>query len=240
MNRHLLHNNLLKKIKKSDLIKYYIDQHLSARKIAVIYNTSHTLIYKFLKKYKISIRTKSDALSGQFGSNYKDGKTLQQKYCIDCGKKIYWRSTRCNICNLHYRNGINHPNWKGGKPKCKICGVILSSIYAEYCQIHVKYHSNKINRTGKNHWNYGRCGQDWPTYGKKRPDMSGKNHPNYIDGLSSEYPLEFNIQLKQQIRQRDNFTCQCCGLIEKKHFRGKKQIKLTIHHIDYNRNNCAK
>lgn len=57
------------------------------------------------------------------------------KYCLDCGKTIYKKSTRCKSCSQKGRtrvfteehkhrihlaktgkhNGINNPNWKGGR-----------------------------------------------------------------------------------------------------------------------------
>ena len=54
----------------------------------------------------------------------------------------------------------------------------------------------------------------------------GKNHPCYIDGNSSIYPLEFNDILKEQIRERDNRICQVCGKTELKN--GKK-VGCTSH-----------
>jgi predicted RNA-binding Zn-ribbon protein involved in translation (DUF1610 family)/predicted DNA-binding protein (UPF0251 family) len=64
----------------------------------------------------------------------------------------------------------------------------------------------------------------------------GENHRGekafgWKGGLSFEpYDYKFNDRLKEQIRKRDNYTCQLCG---------KKQngIKLSVHHIDYNKKN---
>lgn len=59
----------------------------------------------------------------------------------------------------------------------------------------------------------------------------GENAPTWKGGLSFlPYPPEFNVPLKEQIRIRDNYTCQLCGKQE-------NGIKLSIHHIDYNKNN---
>ena len=50
-------------------------------------------------------------------------------------------------------------------------------------------------------------------------------------GISrSLYPPEWKWQLKRGILQRDNYACQLCGAINR---------RLHIHHIDYNKNNCA-
>lgn len=61
---------------------------------------------------------------------------------------------------------------------------------------------------------------------------SGENNHFWKGGLSFEpYTLEFNNWLKEQIRTRDNFTCQLCRLVQN----GQKHC---VHHIDYNKKNC--
>ena len=61
--------------------------------------------------------------------------------------------------------------------------------------------------------------------------MEGKNAVNWQGGISFEpYGYEFNEQLKQKIRRRDNNRCQIC----KKRKYGKE---LSVHHIDYNKKN---
>lgn len=67
-------------------------------------------------------------------------------------------------------------------------------------------------------------------------EMSGKNNPNYINGLSySLYTSDFNESIKKYIRERDNHICQNpdCNKTEKEN----KQA-LDVHHIDYNKENC--
>lgn len=61
----------------------------------------------------------------------------------------------------------------------------------------------------------------------------GKNNPNWQNGISFEiYPSEFNDELKNEIRKRDNFTCQQCKFKEEQLDR-----KLDVHHMDYNKMN---
>ncbi len=86
-------------------------------------------------------------------------------------------------------------------------------------------------------------GENNPFYGKKHTEetrqlmkknhvnFSGENNPNWQGGSSFEpYGIEFNKEKKQQVLERDNYTCQCpdCENIS---------IKLDIHHIDYDKNN---
>jgi len=60
-----------------------------------------------------------------------------------------------------------------------------------------------------------------------------RNHPNWQGGKSFEiYPIGWNNELKQQIRQRDNYKCQLCGIDQEECYR-----KLDVHHIDYNKEN---
>lgn len=67
----------------------------------------------------------------------------------------------------------------------------------------------------------------------KKRKMIRENNGNWRGGKSCEiYGIEFNKKLKEQIRIRDNHTCQECG---------KKQEELrrllNIHHVDYNKKN---
>ena len=62
---------------------------------------------------------------------------------------------------------------------------------------------------------------------------NGRKNPNWQGGISFEpYGLEFNNQLKEFIRQRDNFQCHECKYPQK-----QLGYKLHIHHIDYNKKN---
>ncbi len=66
-----------------------------------------------------------------------------------------------------------------------------------------------------------------PMYG-----VTGDKHPGWLGGISFEpYCHKFNNQLKEYIRDRDNRTCQGCGVKE-------NGTKLSIHHIHYDKKNC--
>jgi len=67
----------------------------------------------------------------------------------------------------------------------------------------------------------------------KKGQMALEKHYNWQGGKSFElYSPEFNNKLKEQIRQRDQYRCQQC-------FRHQNELKrkLTIHHIDFNKQN---
>ena len=70
-----------------------------------------------------------------------------------------------------------------------------------------------------------------PMYGVHRYEVE---NPNWKGGLSFDpYTPKFNKQLKELIRERDNRTCQKCGIPETE---GKR--RLDVHHIDYDKKNC--
>lgn len=69
---------------------------------------------------------------------------------------------------------------------------------------------------------------------EERKKVSGKNHHNWRGGVSFEpYPICWSEELKEKIRECDNYTCQLCG--KTKELNGRK---LAIHHIDYDKDNC--
>lgn len=53
---------------------------------------------------------------------------------------------------------------------------------------------------------------------------------------SNGYNDGFNKELKQKIRERDNHTCQRCGITEEEYNKEAKGKRgLMVHHIDYNK-----
>lgn len=72
-------------------------------------------------------------------------------------------------------------------------------------------------------------GKDSINYGK-----TGKKNGMWNNGSSFEpYTSEFNNQLKQLIRQRDNYQCQFCGINEN----GRAH---DVHHINYIKKDSSK
>lgn len=73
--------------------------------------------------------------------------------------------------------------------------------------------------------------------------MSGKKHWNWKGGTSSEgYSFNFNRELKNLIRKRDNYICKMCKRKEYEIYKENKHKKgfrknLHVHHIDYNKKN---
>lgn len=129
--------------------------------------------------------------------------------CLDCGKPLTnYNTKRCMSCISKYRSGKNSYNWKGGKPLCLICGRKLSNYGSLVCN---------------------EC---------KGEFYIGEKASNWKGGLSFlPYSKDFNKYLKEDIRKRDKYRCQLCGLPQEDSIKKWKQ-KLQVHHIDYDKNNC--
>lgn len=67
----------------------------------------------------------------------------------------------------------------------------------------------------------------------------GENHP-YFKGWKSREPYgeEFSPELREQIRQRDNYRCQQCFRHQDElRTKTNRKRKLIVHHIDFNKQN---
>ena len=144
-----------------------------------------------------------------------------------------------------------NPNryWKGKKKSKKHCAKISNTLKGKHTSIKTEFKNERIP------WNKGmkmpkehckklskihkaKPNRYW--LGKERLDMKGDKHHNWLGGKSFEpYTNEFTKFLKQEVRKRDNYVCQLCGKKEEDEFCGKRKYKLSIHHIDYNKNNCV-
>ena len=80
-----------------------------------------------------------------------------------------------------FNAGENHPNWKGGKPKCRDCETQLVSIYAKYC---------------------GSCAHK----GKRGAQWKGG-----ITSSERLERVKFQHNVQKKVFKRDNYTCQLCG-----------------------------
>ena len=65
-----------------------------------------------------------------------------------------------------------------------------------------------------------------------------EKNPAWKDGVSFEkYNLEWDAQLKESIRMRDEHICQECG-IHQDELSENWHKQLDVHHIDYDKQNC--
>lgn len=162
-----------------------------------------------------------------------------QHICIEkgCRKKVWRQYTRCRSHAEKYKI---YPSRKGKKNNSYIDGRSNKIYKCELCRKKIDWHTG-INGSGYCH----SCAckirytnpKNHPMYGKKRLDVSlrmrGKNNIAYVHGKYLElYSRGWTKIFKEQIRERDNFECQFCGIKQKNYYR-----KLDIHHKDYNKKN---
>ena len=180
--------------------------------------------------------------------------------CEYCGEEYYIRPSHfkrnkhhfCSRdCYSSWEVGDNNPSWKDNYVRCEICGEEFKpkSKESKYCSRkcmgradHIKnsiisqcvvcktniLHKKSIKR---------------PTCSMKCKNklhsnrMSGAGNTNYL-GVTEKGYKNFNKKLKDNIKKRDNFVCQVCGLPDEENFCGNG-YGLSIHHIDYDKENCS-
>lgn len=171
-----------------------------------------------------------EAISGKNHWNYGNPRhkgDWKTAICQYCGKVFSYNANKESVfkdrkfcgreCRYKYDKStriIRKCAWCG-KPVEKIAYYKDQGLF--FCDHHClwKYIGNKQPKGTDSYW-----------FGKR-----GVDTPNWRGGLSFEpYGLDFNKELKEEIRDRDEHTCQLCGINE-------NGYKLSIHHIDYNKNN---
>lgn len=71
--------------------------------------------------------------------------------------------------------------------------------------------------------------------------QKGEKSYNWKGGITGNpYDENFTSALKEEVRKRDNYTCQSCGLREENHItKLGKWERLRVHHIDENKQNSV-
>ena len=111
---------------------------------------------------------------------------------------------------------------------CLTCGKRFHSKPYAIKRGRSKYCSRKCYGIAKSKMMTGKGNHQYGKYWGK-----GIGNPNWRGGVSKEpYPFNFNEELKELIRKRDNYKCQICGCPQEECLK-----KLCVHHIDYDKNN---
>ena len=157
-----------------------------------------------------------------------------------CGEEIiskrrYW--ARGHYLKLYNPNTYSLPFYKFGKFYTipTLCGCGCNETVWPRGKIYVHGHHARIfdGFKGKQHnikqkqkWHLERAGK-----------QLGPNGPNWKGGLSFlPYCHKFNDKFKEKIRERDNYTCQLCGLKQMSLIGYHK--RLAVHHVHYDKQNC--
>ena len=172
------------------------------------------ICYKKFKCLGKHIRT-HNITSEEYYLKYIGNKT----YCDVCDEKTPFGTLRtgyhqfCSVkCHNIAQTGITFSRKEHIKKYCIICS---SEFEVMPC---FGYYKTCSDECRKKHYTNLR---------------SGKNNPSWLGGKSFEiYGKEFNKELKQKIRKRDNYTCQECGYTEE-----QLGYNLHIHHINYIKKN---
>ena len=151
---------------------------------------------------------------GKNNSGYIDGRMLKKHYCIEC--KV---------------NEISYSTWRYGKKRCRKC-------YKKCIKKHSENSGRYIDGRTLIKSLCMNCKKLLNSYRAKRCSSCANRITSYIHGQGYEpYSSEFNNQLKEKIRKRDNYQCQNCSMTEEEHLivYGRD---IEIHHIDYDKENC--
>jgi ribosomal protein L37AE/L43A len=134
-----------------------------------------------------------------------------------------------------------HLGKKLSKEHCKNMSIAMSGknhpLYGKHHSKKTRLKMSKAQRGEKNHM-FGKH-PNKETLDKRSKALKGKylgeNSSQWQNGISFfPYNLSFNKELKHKIRERDKFICQLCYKNEKVLNRA-----LSIHHIDYNKENST-
>jgi len=167
-------------------------------------------------------------ISGKNHWNYGNRKLEKAKSqytftCNYCDKEFISSTPKRKFCSNKCIAKANYPDKI--TRNCSYCGNQIQTILCKannsnmFCntECYALYRKFIYDQpSGPNsHW-----------YGKR-----GNVTPNWRGGISYEpYGSDFDEELKESIRKRDEYTCQLCGKIQ-------EDEKLSIHHIDYNKKN---
>ena len=147
--------------------------------------------------------------------NFRHGNNIINKKCINCGNKIHPQAIRCGKCeDKHHAKLISGKN-----------NYMFAKHRTEEEKQKLSEKIKNLFKNGRITWNKGL------TTKEDKRILGGNKNPAYIHGKSKrKYPNKFSKELKVKILKRDNYTCQKCFIYPTN--------KLSVHHIDYNKQNC--
>ena len=145
--------------------------------------------------------------------------TYCSKECVNAGRLI---ACKCKYCGREFDTPLSRIQSGHGfycSRECYSMGV--HSEFLETCQKQICATCGKEFVVSP--YLYGR-----QKYCSRKCGKTGDANPQWIGGHTIEYPLIWTRKLRNAIKQRDGYKCVLCG-----------EHATDVHHIDYNKDNCA-
>jgi 5-methylcytosine-specific restriction endonuclease McrA len=147
------------------------------------------------------------------------GKVKQVKQAVAEGYDTHFCGEEC-IGEWRSENwtGSSHPNWEGGKEivECANCG-----------------NNTEVKTARLESQDRVFCSRD--CWGQWISDnWRGENHPSYGGGYRGYYGPSWD-EARRKVRERDDYTCQRCGIDEESHIE-RYGVELHTHHVEPFRN----
>lgn len=243
-----------KDVTYDEIYDLYVTKELSQRDIAKILNIGQTSVRRILGKYNIVSRTRDEyEKTSTYQAKQKElAKRYSKEYVVErynicqyCGKKFQVNNRTKNNKYCSKECVKNFLSSKKEKRYCKNCGKEIvgyryKRIYCDECindNGHLWMKENKIKTEcaychkeifvipsvyNKNE----NCYCSIECMGKHYSKIhQGENSPSWKGGKPRHYTGGFWTRRKE-IRERDNYTCQLCGITEEEFGR-----EMSVHHI---------
>lgn len=192
--------------KKNEIIKMYLLDNFSGEKIAKKFCCGHNTIFRILKKNKVKLKPNGFQM-GHIATKETKDKINKKKKGIQMRRQF----------NEQKMFDMYTYEKKSGTEIAKILGCSNSIIYKRLKEKGIKLRGF-INHTEETKRKISAIEQGIPI--EKWEKFVGREG----------YNEEFNIQLKNKIRKRDNQVCMLCGV-----HREKLKESLSVHHINYDK-----
>ena len=175
----------------------------------------------------------------------KKGITKQKYICADCGisfikyEKLVKTITPC--CSYSCSNRFskkNNPYPRTKEHRQKMSQAIKNSPHEKQRQAIITFNKFRKGKTFTQIYGIEKAMDLLKLYSKR---IIGEKNFNFIDGRSYlPYPIAFNRTLKNEIKKLDQFVCVKCGISDEQCRKADSLGRgLTIHHVDFNKNNCS-
>ena len=218
---------------KEHLEQMYLEERISPYEIAEKYGVVHATIRRWLKSYKIPMRSRSEAMLK--GSVKPSKEELEIMYLdewmhpYEIGEKIGVGKTIIGMWLREYEIPIRNRSEAQFKEEV----IKPSKEELEIMYLDEWMHPYEIGeKIGVSVVPIRRWLREYGIPIRSNSAFTGEKSSGWNGGISYlPYCPKFNKSLKEKIRNRDERVCQNCGVKEN----GKRQ---SVHHIHYDKENC--